>query len=159
MTDALHKYGTKVVAELHHAGRQTSAVVTGFQPVAPSPVPCLFSGGDLPRSLTVPEIKELVRKFAEAARRSKEAGYDMVTLHGAHGYIIGAFASPFSNKRDDEYGGTFENRMRFPLEVYEATRKIVGNDYPVGYRISADEFVDGGLTLDDTIAIAKSWKK
>lgn len=155
MTDAVHKYGTKIVAELQHSGRQTSAVITGFQPVAPSAVPCFPSGGDLPRELAIAEIKELVRKFAEAARRSKEAGYDMVTIHGGHGYLVNAFASPFSNKRNDEYGGTSEKRMRFPLEVYEAIRATVGNDYPVGYRISADEFVNGGLTLDDTRILVK----
>jgi 2,4-dienoyl-CoA reductase-like NADH-dependent reductase (Old Yellow Enzyme family)/thioredoxin reductase len=155
MTDAVHKYGTKIVTELHHSGRQTTATVTGFQPVGPSAVPCLVSGGDLPREFTVAEIKELVHKFAEAARRAKEAGYDMVTLHGSHGYLINAFASPFSNKRTDEYGGTPEKRMRFPMEVLEAARAAVGNDYPIGYRISADEFINGGLTLDDTKVIAK----
>jgi len=155
LTDAVHRYGTKIAAELQHSGRQTTATVTGFQPVGPSAVPCIPSGGDLPRELTVDEVRELVHKFAEAARRSKQAGYDMVTIHGAHGYLINAFASPFSNKRTDQYGGTAEKRMRFPMEIYQAIRAVVGNDYPLGYRISADEFVDGGLTLDDTKLIVK----
>jgi 2,4-dienoyl-CoA reductase-like NADH-dependent reductase (Old Yellow Enzyme family) len=126
MTDELHKYGTVVATELHHAGRNASTYKTGFQPVAPSPVPC--------------EV---------------EAGYDMVTLHGAHGYLLNSFLSPFSNKRTDDYGGTTENRWRFGIEVLEAVRAAVGDDYAVGYRITADEFVDGGLTLDDTKAFAK----
>ncbi len=155
MTDAVHKYGAKIVAEIQHAGRQTTATVSSFQPVGPSPVPCVPSGGDLPRELTVPEIKEIVRKFADAARRAKTAGYDMVTIHGAHGYIINAFLSPYSNRRTDEYGGSLEKRMKFPLEIYHAIRAVVGNDYPVGYRMSADEFIDGGLTLDDTKIFAK----
>ncbi len=156
LTDAVHKHGTKIAAELQHSGRQTTATVTGFQPVGPSAVPCEPTGGDLPRELTLDEIKELIRRFAEAARRAKDAGYDMVTIHGAHGYIINAFASAYSNKRTDDYGGTLEKRMRFPLEVYAAVRAVVGDDYPVGYRMSADEFVDGGLTLDDTKIIAKN---
>jgi 2,4-dienoyl-CoA reductase-like NADH-dependent reductase (Old Yellow Enzyme family)/thioredoxin reductase len=159
LTDALHKYGTKVTAEIQHAGRQTSAIVTGLQPVGPSAVPCVPSGGDLPRELTIGEIKEMIQKFAQAARRAKEAGYDMISIHGAHGYMIGAFASPYSNKRTDEYGGLLENRMRFPLEVYKAVRDAVGDDLPVGYRLSADEFVDGGLILDDTKRIAQLLEK
>jgi len=155
LTEALHRYGTKVATELQHAGRQTSAMIMGLQPVAPSPVPCLVSGGDIPRELTINEIKEIVHQFREAARRAKEAGYDMITLHGAHGYIICAFASPYANKRTDEYGGSLENRMRFPLEVLQAVRSAVGDEYPVGFRISADEFVDGGFTLDETTILAK----
>lgn len=155
MTDAVHKYGTKIVTELHHSGRQATATISGFQPVAPSPVPCIISGGDLPREMTIPEIKNMVNKFGEAGRRAKEASYDMITIHGSHGYMVDAFASPFSNKRTDEYGGTLEKRMRFPLEVYQAIRAKVGNDYPVGYRMSADEFVAGGLTLDDTKIMAR----
>jgi 2,4-dienoyl-CoA reductase-like NADH-dependent reductase (Old Yellow Enzyme family)/thioredoxin reductase len=155
LTEAVHKYGTKIVAEIQHAGRQTISTVTGFQIVGPSPVACEPTGGELPRELTVFEIKQLVQKFAEAARRAKEAGYDMVTIHGAHGYLINAFASPFSNKRKDDYGGSMEKRMKFPFEVYHAVRAVVGDDFPVGYRMSADEFIDGGLTLDDGKIIAK----
>jgi 2,4-dienoyl-CoA reductase-like NADH-dependent reductase (Old Yellow Enzyme family)/thioredoxin reductase len=155
LTEAVHKYGTKIAAEIQHAGRQTISTVTGFQVVGPSPVPCEPTGGELPRELSVSGIKRLVQSFAQAARRAKEAGYDMVTIHGAHGYLINAFVSPFSNKRRDEYGGSMENRMRFPLEIYHAVRAMVGDDYPVGYRMSADEFIDGGLTLDDGRMIAK----
>lgn len=155
LTDEVHRYGAKITVELHHAGRQATANITGFQPVAPSPVPCAVSGGDMPRELTINEISGIIDKYAEAAVRAKKAGYDMITIHGAHGYIINAFASPFSNKRNDEYGGTPEKRMRFPLEVYRAVRRAVGNDFPVGYRMSADEFVEGGLTLDDTKVIAQ----
>lgn len=155
LTEALHQYGTKVVAEIQHAGRQTSATVTGLRPVGPSAVPCIPSGGDLPRELTIGGIKEVIQKFAQAARRAKEAGYDMISIHGAHGYLINAFASPYSNKRTDEYGGPSENRMRFSLEVYQAVRAAVGDNFPVGYRLSADEFVDGGLTLEDTKKMVK----
>ncbi|NIQ39462.1 MAG: FAD-dependent oxidoreductase [Proteobacteria bacterium] len=155
MTDALHKHGTVVVTELHHGSRNAAIFKTGFQPVAPSPVPCAVAGGDLPRELTVGEIKELVNKYGEAAKRARKAGYDMITLHGAHGYLLNSFLSPFSNKRTDEYGGTPEKRWRFGIEVYEAVRAAIGDDCPLGYRITADEFVEGGLTLDDTKAFAQ----
>jgi 2,4-dienoyl-CoA reductase-like NADH-dependent reductase (Old Yellow Enzyme family)/thioredoxin reductase len=155
LTEAVHEHGAKIAAEIHHAGRQTISTVTGLQLVAPSAVACEPSGGQVPRELTREEIAALVRKFGDAARRAKEAGYDMVTIHGAHGYLVSAFASPFSNKRVDDYGGSLEKRMKFVFEVYGAVRTEVGDSYPVGYRMSADEFVDGGLTLDDGKAIAK----
>jgi len=151
MLDAIHRFGTKVVAEIQHSGRQTTRTVSGFHVVGVSSVPCPQVTGENPRELTRQEIKQLVGKFADAARRAKTAGYDMISIHGAHGYLVNAFLSPYSNKRTDEYGGSAENRLRFAVEVYEAVRAVVGDDFPVGYRMSADEFMDGGgLTLDDT---------
>lgn len=156
LTEAAHRSGGKVACEIQHGGRQCSSVYTGFQPVAPSPVPCkVLASGDVPRELTIREIEELINKFGEAARRAKEAGYDMVEVHGAHGYLIGQFLSPFSNKRTDSYGGSPEKRMRFPLEVVRRVREAVGDDYPVSYRISAEEYVEGGLTVEDTSAFCK----
>jgi 2,4-dienoyl-CoA reductase-like NADH-dependent reductase (Old Yellow Enzyme family)/thioredoxin reductase len=155
LTDAVHRYGTKIVAEIQHPGRQAGAMINGVQPIAPSAVPCMATGGDLPRVLTIREIKELAGTFALAAVRAKVAGYDMISIHGGHGYIIDAFASPFSNHRTDEYGGSQENRFRFALDVYAAVRAAVGDDFAVGYRMSGDEFIDGGLTLDDTKILAK----
>lgn len=155
MVDAVHQYGAKIAPELHFGGRETQAEVTGFQPIAPSPVPCWYSGGELPREMTVTEIKEMVGKYAEAARRCKEAGFDLVELHGAHGYLLAQFLSAYSNKRDDEYGGTFEKRMRFPLEVVKAVRDAVEEDFPIAYRLSGDEYIDEGLTLEETVPFAK----
>lgn len=160
MTDAVHRYGAKVATHLMHAGRETSSYITGRQPVAPSNVPCrTLAGGDIPKELTVEEIKALVDEFAEAARRSVEAGFDVVVVHGAHGYLINQFLSPFTNKRTDEYGGSFENRMRFPLEVVTAVRAVVGENFPVAYRMSADEKVDGGLTIDDMVAFSRELER
>jgi 2,4-dienoyl-CoA reductase-like NADH-dependent reductase (Old Yellow Enzyme family)/NADPH-dependent 2,4-dienoyl-CoA reductase/sulfur reductase-like enzyme len=155
LTDAVHRYGAKIVAEIQHPGRQAGAMVNGVQPIGPSAVPCMATGGDIPRVLAVQEINELAGMFAKAAVRARKAGYDMISIHGGHGYIINAFASPFSNLRTDEYGGSQENRFRFALEVYTAVRAAVGDDFAVGYRMSADEFIDGGLTLDDTRVLAK----
>ena len=155
LIDACHRHEALVGAELQFGGRQTSSLITGTQPLAPSPVPCtVLAGGDVPRALTVPEIHELVQAFAEAARRAVTAGFDVVEIHGAHGYLVGQFLSPYANHRDDDYGGDFERRLRFPLEVVRAVRETIGPGVPLLYRLSADEHVDGGLTLADTCRIA-----
>lgn len=155
MAEAVQQHGAKIGLELVYGGRQGVCAVTGVQPMGPSPVTCdLLGYGELPRELSLDEIRHLVRKFAEAARRNKEAGFDMVELHGAHGYLLAQFLSPYANKRTDAYGGTFEKRMRFPLEVIEAVRREVGPDYPVTYRLSGDEYIDGGLTLEETVPFA-----
>ena len=152
LNDAVHKFGTVTITELQHVGRNGAIFKTGFQPIAPSAFPCAISGGFLPREMSVQEIRSVITKYAAAARRAKSAGYDMISLHGAHGYLLNSFLSPYSNKRTDAYGGTVENRHRFGIEVFQAVKDAVGPDFPVGYRITADEFVDGGLTLEDTRA-------
>jgi len=156
MTEAIHASGGKVASELMLAGREASSYITGFQPVAPSVVPCkVLAGGDTPRELTLDEIKRLIDIHGEAARRSIEAGFDLIEIHGAHGYLIGQFLSPFTNKRTDEYGGSFEKRMRFPLEIVARVREVVGDHYPLAYRMSADEKVEGGLTIDDMVRFSE----
>jgi 2,4-dienoyl-CoA reductase-like NADH-dependent reductase (Old Yellow Enzyme family)/thioredoxin reductase len=155
LADVCHRHGALLGAELQFAGRETSSLVTGTQPVAPSAVPCtVLAGGDTPRPLARSEIRTLVARFADAARRAVRAGFDVVEIHGAHGYLIGQFLSPFSNRRQDEYGGDLERRLRFPLEVVAAVREAVGDDVPILYRISADEHVEGGLGIDQAVEVA-----
>ncbi|ADL07895.1 FAD-dependent oxidoreductase [Thermosediminibacter oceani] len=154
LTEAVHEYGARIAVQLYHAGRQTTSKVTGMSVVAPSPIPCPVKH-ETPKELSIDEIKELVEAFGQAARRAKEAGFDAIEIHGAHGYLINQFLSPYSNKRTDEYGGTFENRMRFPLEVVKRVREEVGADFPIIYRISAEEYVTGGLTIEDTKVFAR----
>jgi 2,4-dienoyl-CoA reductase-like NADH-dependent reductase (Old Yellow Enzyme family)/thioredoxin reductase len=154
MVAAVHLAGGRISLELAHCGRQTNSLVTGFQPVAPSPVPCEASGGYMPRELTVTEIAEIVQRFADAAVRIEKAGVDAVEIHGASGYLLSAFLSPSTNLREDEYGGSLENRMRFPLEVVAAIRGAVGPGTPVTYRLCADDFVPGGLTREETAPFA-----
>jgi len=101
------------------------------------------------------EINEIVAAFADAAVRAKKAGFDTVEIHGAHGYLISQFLSPFVNKRTDEYGGSVENRTRFAVEVVKAVRAAVGPNYPVCFRISSDDKVEGGNTIEDTVVMAK----
>ena len=153
LTERVHRAGGKIAAQIYHAGRETSSAVTGVQPVAPSPVK-EPSMPETPRELTVEEIHELVEQFGDCARRAREARFDAVEVHGAHGYLVGAFASPFSNKRSDEYGGTIRNRARFAMEIIRNIKKKCGEDYPVLYRMSAVEYVPGGLEIEESKVIA-----
>jgi 2,4-dienoyl-CoA reductase-like NADH-dependent reductase (Old Yellow Enzyme family) len=155
LADAVHAGGAKVGIELHHAGRNTSRVISGSQPVAPSPVPCAEAGGDTPRALTRDEIDQIVERYALAAARAASAGFDAVELHSAHGYLPLAFLSPLTNLRTDEYGGPLEQRARFALQVIGAMRSAVGEGIAVGCRFSAEEFLPNGLTLADTIQYAR----
>ena len=144
---AVQKYGTKLFVQIHHAGRQSSsALINGKQIVAPSNI-ASAAVGEEPRELTTEEVKELVNKFVQTAVRCKQAGIDGVEIHGAHGYLINQFLSPQSNLRKDEYGGSFENRMRFIEEIIAGIREKCGQEYPVTVRLSADEFIDGGIDL------------
>jgi len=158
LAEAVHYYDVKLATNLQHAGRQASLISTeGKGVVSASEIPGAHAAipKEIPRKLTIDQIREIEAKFAEAALRTKNAGFDAAEIHGAHGYLITQFMSPFTNKRTDLYGGTFENRMRFPLEIVEQTREMVGDDFPLIFRMSGDEFVEGGLTLEDNRKIAK----
>jgi 2,4-dienoyl-CoA reductase-like NADH-dependent reductase (Old Yellow Enzyme family)/ribulose 1,5-bisphosphate synthetase/thiazole synthase len=156
MTEAVHAAGGRVSVELAHCGRQTNTLVSGFQPVAPSAVPCALSGGYLPRALRTDEISTIVQRFAAAAVRGQQVGLDAIEIHGASGYLLNAFMSPYTNLRDDEYGGSLVNRMRFPLEVVTAVRAAIGEKMPLLYRMSGHDYVDGGLTETDSVPFAKA---
>ena len=145
---SIKKHGARAAIQLHHAGRQTTARATGFQPVAPSEIACPVCR-DTPRALSIDEITGLIEAFAHAARRAREAGFDAVEIHGTHGYLINQFLSPYSNRRTDEYGGSPGARRRFPLEVCEAVRRAVGADYPIIFRMNANEGVEGGITPEE----------
>ena len=153
LCDRVHAAGSKIIAQCGHPGRQV-----GNPCVAPSPVPCLMND-IIPHELTTEEIHDIEDAFAEKANFCKRAGYDGVEIHGAHGYLIAEFMSTYANKRSDEYGGTFENRMRFPLEIIHKVREKCGFDYTVSFRISGDEFVPGGRTIEETKAIAIELEK
>lgn len=153
-----HENAVTIGIQLYHAGRQTSSAVTGSIPVAPSPLPDPLMD-EMPRVLDEGEIASLVEAFAQAARRARLAGFDFVEIHAAHGYLINEFLSPFTNHRSDRYGGTEENRTRFLLEIIAASQALVGDDFPVTVRLSADEMVPGGLTPDDSALIAARLEK
>jgi len=158
MIDAVHGAGGKIVVQINHGGRQTSAAVTGSPIVGPSPIPCPTLG-EVPRELSTGEIEEIIEAFSTAAQRVKDAGADGVELHMAHGYLICSFLSPFSNRREDQYGGDVQGRARFAREVLKSARDRVGPNFPIICRLSGDEYVDGGLTLDQTKQIAQILEK
>ncbi len=152
----VHKYGTTILAQIYHCGRQThkSAIPEGYHTRSSSAMLCPF-GDEIPVPLTTEEVKDMVSKYGDTALRAKKCGFDGVEIHGAHGYLITQFFSPYSNKRLDEYGGNFWNRTRFAREIIADVRKKCGDDFIVGMRLSADEFVEGGLNVEDTKAIAR----
>lgn len=158
LTRRVHQAGGKIVAQIYHAGRETSSAITGERPVGPSPIrePSM---PETPRELTVEEIHQLVEQFGDCARRAQQAGFDGVEVHGAHGYLVGAFASPFANKRCDEYGGTIQNRARFAVEIIRNIKQKCGADFPVLYRMSAVEYVPGGLEIEEAKVLARLVEK
>lgn len=158
LADACHAEGAMVGIQLFHGGRQASSATSGSQPVAPSPIPDPVVN-EVPLELTEEAIAAIVRDFGRAAGRAKRAGLDFVEIHGAHGYLVTQFLSPFTNKRKDGYGGSPKNRLRFLKEVYASVRKAVGRSYPVTLRLSGEEYVPEGLTLKDTILIVKEMEK
>ncbi|WP_147533205.1 FAD-dependent oxidoreductase [Bacillus marasmi] len=148
--------GGLACVQIWHGGRQQPPVEG--EPWAPSAIPCPMMQV-MPHAMTKAEIQELVAAYGDAALRAKTAGFDAIEIHGAHGYLIDCFLNPYSNTREDEYGGSFENRIRFALEVIADIRSKVGADYPVLIRLSASENVEGGIVLEDAIEAAKLYEK
>ncbi len=159
MVDAVRKYGARMFIQLHHPGRQGHIEVGGEQPVSASAVENPLTG-EAPRALTIPEIGKIQQAFVGGARIAQMAGADGVELHGAHGYLINSFLSPYLNRRDDRYGGSFENRLRFLLEILAGIRAACGKGFPLGVRLSAEEFLgDQGNDLAATCRIAVELEK
>ncbi len=148
LVKAIHKEGAKVAIQLTHAGAKASREITGNQPLGPSDI-VPPKGSEAPRPLTVPEMNTIIKSFGEATRRAVDAGFDSVELHGAHGFLLCQFLSPYTNKRKDEYGGDMIKRLRFPLEVIKEVKSKLGKNTPFFYRFPADDMVEGGLTLND----------
>ena len=146
LASTIHRAGAKIALQLHHAGRETMKDFAGAIPEAPSAVPSAILNQPC-EAMSVERIQEVINAYAEGARRARDAGLDAVEIHGAHGYLICQFLSPFSNKRDDQYGGSDENRARFALEIMRAVRDRVGPEFPVIMRVSADELIRGGYDL------------
>lgn len=150
-----HAGGAKIALQLAHGGCFASKTVTGYDPISPSGVGTALLPGEEPQEMTVTEIQGLVQAYGQAAQRARMAGFDAVEIHGAHGYMPLQFLSGYTNRRTDEYGGTFEKRARFALEVITAVKTTAGADFPVIYRLSAEEAVPGGVTLEEAKKFAK----
>lgn len=147
---AVHGQGAKVALQLHHCGKESYVLQKKKQAVAPSAIPSyIFGFLGSPREMTPEEIQEVITAFGAAALRAKAAGFDAVELHGAHGYLLMQFLSAFSNQREDQYGGDFKGRARFMLECTREVRKQVGPDFPVSIRVSGEEGIKGGYSVDD----------
>ncbi len=155
LTAAVHEAGGRIAVQLVHAGGQTSAAVAGCQPLAPSAVQ-VGQFAEEPAEMTENDIGAVVAAFADGARRARDWGFDAVQLHGAHGYLINQFLSPLTNRRQDGYGGSIDNRGRFMREVYLAVRNAVGQDYPVMIKLNAADNLEGGLEIEDAIAAARA---
>lgn len=148
ITSAVHQFGTKIGVQLTDFGRQTTGKVYGERPVSSSAIKCPVCR-EVPRELTVGEIKKIVLLFAEAARRACDAGFDVIEIHGAHGYLGTNFLSPYMNKRSDKYGGSAEGRARFLVEIIQETRKRVAESIAVGMRYNGADNIEGGATIED----------
>ena len=152
MTAAVHQAGGKVALQIAHAGCYGFASGTGIEAVGPSP----GIAGITPscRELTIEEIGAICAAFGMAAGRAKAAGFDAVQIHSAHGYLLSEFLSPFFNRRTDNYGGSIENRSRIVLDVFQRVRSAVGTDYPVLIKLNSQDFVVGGFSVDDMLAVS-----
>jgi 2,4-dienoyl-CoA reductase-like NADH-dependent reductase (Old Yellow Enzyme family) len=164
ITGFVHSQNVKIGIQLAHAGRKGGAAGLGadhpfatpeeggWQTVAPSAI--AFPGYPEPRELTHSEIKELIRSFGEAAKRAVAAGFDLVEIHAAHGYLIHEFYSPLSNTRTDEYGGSYENRTRFLKEIVSEVRSVIPEAMPLFVRISASDWTEGGWSSEESVLLA-----
>ena len=153
LLERLRPYDTKMMLQISHGGRQTRPEICGDIPVAPSPVTDK-SSGVTPREATHDDILDIINGFGQAAGRAREAGFDGVQIHAAHGYLLSEFLSPYTNRRNDEWGGSIENRARMLIEVLKACRRQTAEDYPIFVKLQTYDFVEGGLSVDDAVEVA-----
>lgn len=158
LASTIKKGGSVAILQVMHHGRQTRSSISQYQPVAPSAVACPVYK-ETPRELSIEDIRELQQCFIKATKRAELAGFDGIEFHGAHGYLISGFLSSWSNMRDDQYGGSLENRTRFLTEIIQQVKKEVRDDFLILCRISANEFVDSGLETQEAIKIAEILEK
>lgn len=159
-TSAAKKHGSQIWAQINHPGRQAPSAISRVT-VAPSAIK--LKVGNLafrePHALTDFEIRGIIQKFARTAELCKQAGFDGVQIHGAHGYLVSQFLSPLSNVRHDDWGGSVENRMLFPIEIVRALRAAVGEKFPIGIKMNSADFQRGGFAEEDSIVVAKALEK
>jgi 2,4-dienoyl-CoA reductase-like NADH-dependent reductase (Old Yellow Enzyme family)/thioredoxin reductase len=158
LADVIHAGESKAALQLHHTGRESLFLLKAGKAIAPSPIRSLVFGLT-PREMTRGEVQELIAAFGAAAFRARQAGFDAVEVHGAHGYLLTQFLSALSNQRTDEYGGDLSNRSRFIREVLQEVRRRVGDEFPVSLRLSAEEFIKGGYTVEDLKPLLPEWVK
>lgn len=148
LVEAVHSGGAAIAAQLFQPGRYSYSFHSGIQPVAPSAVPSRLTG-KMPRELLLEEVYQIIDSFAAAAGRAKQAGFDAVEVIGSAGYLVSQFLSPLTNQRDDEFGGDFQRRMRFGLAVAARIKQVCGQEFPLIFRVTGNEFMPGGNTNDE----------
>jgi 2,4-dienoyl-CoA reductase-like NADH-dependent reductase (Old Yellow Enzyme family) len=153
MTNIVHGTGGKIIMQLAHAGSYAASLISGLAPIGPSPVE--KESGFVGKEMTRNDIKQVIQAFSNAAVRARISGFDGIQVHGAHGYLLSQFLSPFFNKRKDEYGGDIDNRTRFAVEVLEEIRKMVGPDFPVLIKLNSEDFLTKGFTVEDMLYTAE----
>ncbi len=153
LTDLIHSFNVPTAAQLYHAGRYAHSLFLHEQAVSASSIYCRLTR-EIPRELSIEEIKQTIENFGKAAKRARDSGFDAVEIIGSAGYLINQFLAYATNQREDEYGGDFDNRSRFPLEVVKSVRTSVGPHFPILYRMSGEDFIPNGLTLDDNKILA-----
>ena len=153
MTSAVHKNGGKIIMQLAYAGQYAEEQLTG------SPALAVSNSGDFSEKhikiITHKDVQRIVDSYSQAGKRAKEAGFDGIEIHSAHGYFLSQFLSPAYNKRQDEYGGPIDNRIRIHLQIYHAVREVVGKDYPILIKMNCADFIKNGMTIDDSLQAAK----
>lgn len=154
LTRRIHAAGGRIAAQIYHAGRAGNRIISGKPLAAPTALRDPTKK-EIPKALSIAEIEELVEQFGQAALRAKYAGFDAVEIHGASGYLLSQFVSPYSNKRTDAYGGTTQGRTKFSADVVKRVRELVGEDYPIFYRLAANEYVEGGLGIEEAKVVAR----
>jgi len=155
LVDKVHEHGTPIALQLIHGGGATTKNVSGIRPYAPSEVLIPGRGEELPKALTVEEIEAVVYAFIDAAFRASQAGFDAIEIHGAHGYLLNQFLSPLTNFRDDDYGGSIEKRMQIFGEIMDGIKKRLGRSFPLLCRLGAEDFLPGGMSLQEGVKAAK----
>ncbi|MFH1230517.1 MAG: NADH:flavin oxidoreductase [Planctomycetota bacterium] len=158
LTKIVHKYDARVFIQLNHCGRYSAGALIGTNPLAVSVFPEDNKGDYPPKEATDKEIKEVIKSFVDAAYRAREAGFDGVQIHSAHGYLVSQFLSPRTNKRTNDWGGSIENRSRFLMEIIKQTRQRLGNDFPIWIKMNCEDSIEDSLTLDDSIQVIKYLK-
>lgn len=154
---AVHDFPSRVFLQIAHAGRQTKEKICGCTPLAPSAVyEPVFKV--MPRAMTKEEVKTTIDEFVQAGRRAKQAGFDGVQLHVAHGYLLNSFISPYTNRREDEYGGSLLNRARILREILGGLKSLTGSDFPVIAKLNSSDFIPQGLSIEESIEIARLLK-
>ncbi|NLP21377.1 MAG: NADH:flavin oxidoreductase [Erysipelotrichaceae bacterium] len=156
LVENIQKNGSKVYAQINHAGMQARHEIIGQKAIAPSAVlNPRYPDYPIPKEMNINQINKIKKYFVDGALRAKKAGFDGVEIHSAHGYLLNQFYSPLTNQRTDNYGGSLKNRLRIHNEIIVSIREVVGKDYPIALRLGACDYMDGGSTIDDAVEAAK----